>query len=357
MATKGYGSYRGRSRLRTFLMVLIGALLVLLVLLLAAFFILEPHIIYSADGIRVDLSFLQGKGGGETPGVPESAPPLDLATPEPTLAPTPEPAPVFHGVLLPAAALYDGTARSQMDAVGGNAVIFDMKPDEGTLAYISELPLAVDAGACAEDGAINAAIRLLNTEEELYTVARVSCFRDNTVPRRNMALALRSSAGNWRDGGNYRWLNAVNPQARAYVVGVCVELAQLGFDELLLDNCAFPTQGRINTIRANEGYSAEALVPSAEAFFEELESALADYPEIKISVMSSGGVLGGTGEDSSGQTPELLAQYAWRVWTPEGLEQEEAYAAELARLGVERERLVCAAGEVRPVERSWAVWE
>ena len=140
---------------------------------------------------------------------------------------------------LAAPALYDGTAQSQVDEAGANAAVFDMKSDEGALAYISQLELALDAKVSASDGAINAAIQLLNTGE-LYTVARISCFRDNTVPRSNMPMAVKTTAGNWRDKGNYRWLSPANPEARAYVIGVCVELAGLGFD-------LFKLQGRLDS--------------------------------------------------------------------------------------------------------------
>lgn len=56
-------------------------------------------------------------------------------------------------------------------------------------------------GVSPADPAINGAIRGLNAGE-LYTVARVSCFRDNAIPRADMSLGIKSSAGNWRDEGD-----------------------------------------------------------------------------------------------------------------------------------------------------------
>ena len=46
----GYGSYRGRSKLRTFLTVVIVILLVVLLLAVAAFFLLQKYIVYTDDG-------------------------------------------------------------------------------------------------------------------------------------------------------------------------------------------------------------------------------------------------------------------------------------------------------------------
>ena len=64
MAAKGYGTYHGRSRLRTALKVVIVLLVVLLVLAVATLLLMDGHIVYSSDGIRLDLPFVQ-KGGAE----------------------------------------------------------------------------------------------------------------------------------------------------------------------------------------------------------------------------------------------------------------------------------------------------
>ena len=50
MRRNGYDSYRGRSRFRTVMKVLIGVLLVVLVLAVAALIWLEPYLGYSAGG-------------------------------------------------------------------------------------------------------------------------------------------------------------------------------------------------------------------------------------------------------------------------------------------------------------------
>ena len=306
MRRNSYDSYHGRNRFATFLKILIAILLVLLVVVLAALFFLEPYIVYSADGVRLELPFFQEK---EDPEPEVSAPPVVVSTVQPTE--TPEPEFQFRGVLLDRAALYDGTAGQQVEQAGANAAIFDMKADDGSLGYISQQTLAQESQVSAGDQAINAAILLLN-EKEVYTVARVSCFRDNTVPREHGSISIPKSSGNWRDGDSYRWLSPASQEARAYVVGICRELAELGFDEILLDNCGFPTQGSLNSIRTGDNYDPENLTGPLELFFQELEAALADYPEVTVSVVSSAQVLSGQ-SDSSGQTLPLLEQYAGRV--------------------------------------------
>ena len=119
MRRNGYDSYHGRSRVRTFLKVLIVLLLVVLAVAVGALLWLEPYIDYSANGIKINLPFFQQKEPAPATGAP-----VVVTTPEPT--PTPEPEEDFRGILLPNSALYDGTAAQRVEAAGATAALFDM---------------------------------------------------------------------------------------------------------------------------------------------------------------------------------------------------------------------------------------
>ena len=306
-----YNSYRGRSRFATGVKVLVAVLALALLAALAALFFLEPYIVYSSDGVRLELPFFQKEDPPEEPGrvVVETAP----VSPSPS--PTPETEESFRAVLLDRSALTDGTAAEQTAAAGAGAAIFDMKADDGTLAYPSRLPLALEMGASG-GAADRDALSALNGGE-LYTVARVACFRDNTAPRWRNSMALRTAQGNWRDATDTRWLSIRSPAAREYVTGVCRELAELGFDELLLDCCGFPTRGDMDRLLPGENYDPADLTGPVEDFFTELEAALADFPDLRISVVTNSNVLAGQA-DGTGQTLELLEKYDVRLLAPEG---------------------------------------
>ena len=350
MRTNGYGSYRGRSRMRTFLKVLLVLLVILLVLLVAAFFLLEPYMVYSSDGLHLRLPFSQ-QGQEETPPVQPSAS-LPLVVVDPTPTPTPEPE-AIHAVLLPRTALYDGTAARQVEEAGANAAVFDMKADDGSLGYVSALPLALEAGTSDANPAINAAVQLLNTEG-LDTVARVSCFRDDAVPYHDNTTSIRTSAGNWRDADGIRWLSPNLQNARDYVAGVCAELAALGFDEILLDNCAWPTSGSLDYILRGDTYPADGLSESLGIFYAQVREALSDYPEVKISMTAGAAVLTGDQEDAGGQTMALLAQYADRVWAP-AAEGEADYDRAMAGAGMQAWQLVTITEDALNADKSWAI--
>lgn len=350
MRTRRYDSYRGRGRLRTFLKVLIVILLIVLILAVAAFFLLDRSLVVSADGYRLNLPFFQRETEpSSTPLPSDSGGGLPLVVESPT-APQPTPTPELEhmrGVLLPHTALYDGTAAEQVEAAGANAAIFDMKADDGSLGYISRLALAEQAGVSEENPAINAAIRGLNAGE-LYTVARVSCFRDNAVPYSDNTTSVRSSAGNWRDSAGIRWLSPGRASAREYVAGVCAELAELGFDEIVLDYAGYPTDGELDRIVRNETYDPQDLSGPVEEFYALVAQALEPYPQVRLSIVTSRSVLSGE-DDQSGQTLELLEQYAQRVWT--ALPEDGIYQSAADRLPV-----VWITDAVLENTDNWAVW-
>lgn len=310
MRRNGYDPYHGRSRGRTVLKVLIGVLLVLLVVSIAALFFLEPYIHYSIDGVRLELPFFQG--AEEDPDPPTDTVPIQVATPSPS--PTPEPETDYRGVLLPVSALSDGTALTQAEAAGATTVLFEMKSIDGTLAFETQSAL----GTARDTDGGNETIAQF-TAGETETAAWLSCFRDNALPRVDRSLSIHSSGGNWWDDQQVRWCSPMSERMRSYITDLCRELAELGFDELVLDNCSFPNRGGTSAILSDDNYDPAALTETMETFFQELDAALTDYPDIQVSVVTSLTVLNG-GSDGSGLTLALLKQYADRVFVevPEG---------------------------------------
>ncbi len=353
---RGYGSYRGYGGFRTFLKMLIALLALALVVMGAAYFYLRQFAVMTDDGIRYEIPFLQPK---ESPS--PSLPPVIITSPSPTPTPTPTPEPVappLRAVALPRAALYDGTAEVLVEEAGGNAALFDMKGDDGTLGYLSNLDLAKTVRASDSNPAINAAIKAL-TGGALYTVARVSCFKDNTTPYQDTSLAVKTNSGyNWKDAGGDRWASPASAAMRQYLTDLCVELARLGFDEILLDNAGYPTQGRLDYIKVGEAYDKSRFASSMDEFYQQVREALAAYPEVKLSIRTTEGALSGS-DILSGQTPANLAASADRVWVTPPTDDGVDYAALLTAAGLEdaRDKLVLTTPQAGEGEASWAILE
>ena len=62
--------------------------------------------------------------------------------------------------------------RQGLEEAGGNAVVVNMKPDDGTLNW--------EQGKSIDEGGVNAALWRMNSTG-YYTVARISCFRDEAA--------------------------------------------------------------------------------------------------------------------------------------------------------------------------------
>ena len=125
------------------------------------------------------------------------------------------------------------------------------------------------------------------------------------------SVALRASYGNWRDELGLRWLDPSGDDAQAYVAGLCGELAQLGFDEIVLECCAFPTQGNLEALAWREGYDPSQAGEETAAFLEQVRAQTEPY-DTRVSVRIQAGAL--SGEDGSGLSPQLLEQQADRIW-------------------------------------------
>lgn len=351
----GYDTYRGRSPLRIFLKVVAILLAAVLILGVLALVFLGRYIVVSADGVRFVF-----------PWAAADPPPLssvEIITPQPTelVVVTPElPQDQWlQAVTLPTSALTDGTALRQVTEAGATAAIFDMKTDEGDLNYVSGLDLAAKAKTTAQDPALNGAIRTLNQTEDLYTVARVSCFKDDKLSNAEKSLNILTNSGyRWTDPAGLHWSSPTNEAVRDYLTSVCLELAELGFDELVLDHAGYPTQGNLGYIKKGSAYDPEALDSVISAFYRQVREALAQaYPDVKLSIITTEGALNGT-DLLSGQTAENLTASAHRVWCAPPQQEGSDYGAVLAAAGMENPstHLVSLVTEPGPQDQSWAVW-
>ena len=315
----GYGGYRGRTTLNDILRWIAAGLAVLVGLVLVGLLVGQRFIVFTDEGLRLSLPFstreeqpslepgdvsvvIQPSGSGSTG---ETQPPEESVVPED---------PALAALELPLEAVLDGTALQQLEAAGANALILEMKNPEGQLAWQSEQPMAVQAKVNSTKADINETLTQWN-QGDVYTIARVCCFRDNTLPYQRNAVALRATYGNWRDELGLRWLDPDNADARTYLAQLCGELARLGFDEILLECCAFPTQGNREAILQGGSFAHGDFSLAAEAFLKQVDEMLEPYNTV-LGIRVERTCL--TGEDVlSGLTAEGLEAHADRLWMEE----------------------------------------
>ena len=314
---RGYGTYRGRATATDWLRTAAAVLFVLVLLAGAGLMFGQKYIIYTDNGLRLDLPFLRE----DTPEQPEE----DLGDvtvvvePQEPEVPVEPPKPPLRAVALPLASVMDGTALEQARAQEANAIVLDMKDDLGRLGYVSALSQAAHAGANVQGAEINEAIRAL-AAEDITLIARVSCFRDRLLAG-DVTYAIESNSGKrWIDYESVRWSNPAKEGVRSYLTQIAGELAALGFDEIVLEHWGYPNaqEGQLGYIKKGAHYDPEQLDSVITQFLGEMQDAL-EETETVLSLRGPAAVLEGA-QDQSGCTLEQLAGLEGRIWleNPQG---------------------------------------
>ena len=327
VASKGYQNYRGRRLTRDKLLI---ALLVLILLGACLFLAAQRFIVYNDDGsMRLELPFLQLDlpmllpEQEETDPPPEEEPPqtVDLvieppAEPaEPEAEPEPEPPAFGERRLVELEALpADAPALAEtLSAAGANGFLCRVRDNTGRIFFSTPTgqEKAVSAGEAETEQ-----LRVLCAAEGV-AAARFNCFHDSYYAFVNMAAAAicQSSGYVWYDNMSYFWLDPAKEQARSYVTSLAVECAQMGFDELLLEEMHYPTAGKLQKIsyQNNTIGKTDALV----LFLTELKAALEPYG-IRLSLLLGEDLLNAGSNAESGQDLAALLPLVDAVYTVTG---------------------------------------
>ena len=313
------GGYRGRRTITDILRFIAIALAVVVVLVLAGVFYLQKYLVYSDDGVRLELPpFLELFRHGEEPegsaGSVTLPDPEDISLIEQPGGSQSEPEPQSDGaaVTLTVEEVLNGSASARLEELQAEALVLEMKDQMGRLGWSSAERIAGQSGV---NGPAEAGEGLSRWNGgEVYTIARVHCFRDDTVPYYRNPLALRWAGNdwNWRDELGLRWTSPAQEEVRAYNAALCGELAAMGFDEIVLEEFYFPIGGKLDTIRRGESYNPSQFTAQVEDFLTRVRAAVEPYGT-KISLRVGRSTLEG-GETASGVTPQLLEEYAHRIW-------------------------------------------
>ena len=331
----GYRGYQGRGGASTFLKILVCILAILVV---------------GGGGYLLALN----NGGalpswlpqGQTTDTPQT-PVSDTTTqapdpsdaPEPSPTPSQEPEEEIRAVNVTVDQLLDGSAQTLAQQAGCNAVAVQVKGEWGKVQWPSQVSLARQLGTVSTTQSLNQALSAL-AAQDIYLVARVDCFRDQALSAANVGSSLLMTRGSnrWYDSKGMSWVSPVNTQVRQYLTELCVELSQMGFDELVLDSAYFPDQGEVHVLAQSTNYP-DTRTTVVEQFWQELTQAL-EGTEVRLSAQVRGDSLV-EGGITSGMTPQLLDQYAQRVWVTldEGTTQTQVSSV-LTQAGMDTTQLL-----------------
>ena len=123
-----------------------------------------------------------------------------------------------------------------------NALVIDLKGDRGLVPSRSAIALATQVGAqrviTIRD--LPALVRDLR-QRGVYTIARIVVFKDDLLALGRPALAEHKRDGSiFRDREGLAWSNPYSPDVWNYNIGIAVEAAKAGFDEIQFDYVRLP---------------------------------------------------------------------------------------------------------------------
>jgi hypothetical protein len=127
-----------------------------------------------------------------------------------------------------------------------NAMIIDVKEDEGRVTYRSAIPLVreVKADAVTFISDIDGMIQTLN-EHHVYTIARIVCFKDPYLAGRKLDWAMHRKNGSiWSDSKGVVWIDPYRKEVWDYNIAIAKEAAKKGFKEIQFDYVRFPDNGK-----------------------------------------------------------------------------------------------------------------
>lgn len=335
----GYSEYRGRGGgVRTVLLFIIALLVVLLIAGVAFMTFIDLE--YTDNGMIIHWPWLEEN----PPPPPIASDPLEVVSDlidvstEPTLevdpTPTPSPEPRYEAigaVTVTTSQLRSGTAAQAVAAAGGTALVVEMKDRYGNLAWQSQAPLAANLGTNADDNLTAQAVQTLSQTTGLHLAARIQCFRDPVLAR-NWVGPIMTRGGNvWFDKFGLSWTSPANEQTVEYLSTLCQELADMGFDEIVLDCAGYPNSGEVNVLATSDNRPENLTVP-VSAFLERVSGELAER-NVTMSVYTDEPLTPGNAV-LSGLTADVLANHAGRVWLDSGVSAEQ-YNALLTAAGWE----------------------
>ena len=162
------------------------------------------------------------------------------------------------------------------------------------------------------------------------TIARMSCFLDPIAARADVeGMGLKNTGGYiFYDGNNGNWLDPSKPAARQYLCTLAAELAQQGFDEILLTDVGYPTVGKLDKI----DYNGADRAASIRLFLEELRSALGEYG-VAVSIELPPEVITSGADDTAGLVLSDIAPLVDRVYAVTTVDQIPALEAAVSAAG------------------------
>lgn len=130
-----------------------------------------------------------------------------------------------------------------------NAMVIDVKSDDGYITFDVDVPIAKETGATSRVGIrdINGLMDKLR-ENNIYPIARIVAFKDPYLAEKRPDFAIKNQDGSIFRSKGIAWVNPYNEAVWDYVVDISKEAAKVGFKEIQFDYIRFDTTAGMKSV-------------------------------------------------------------------------------------------------------------
>ncbi|MCX5782764.1 MAG: putative glycoside hydrolase, partial [Elusimicrobia bacterium] len=117
-------------------------------------------------------------------------------------------------------------------------------------------------------------IEYLN-DNDIYTIARIVVFKDNTIIKKRQDWAVKDKSGNvWKDHSGNTWADPYNREVWDYNLNIAEKALELGFSEIQFDYLRFPSDGNTRNCVYSQAHSSITASQALTGFLEEANKRL-----------------------------------------------------------------------------------
>lgn len=123
-----------------------------------------------------------------------------------------------------------------------NTVVVDVKNDSGEITWSMENPMVRELDASVRFIPDMKAFLEEMKAHNIYTIARIVCFKDPVLAAARPELAMTTPNGTIiTDSNGLAWVNPYRQEVWDYLISISVSAADIGFDEIQYDYVRFAT--------------------------------------------------------------------------------------------------------------------
>lgn len=136
-----------------------------------------------------------------------------------------------------------------MQASGMNLAVLHAKDPHGRLFWNAVNRSALAMNAPVDNPGLETAVKDLK-QKGIWTAAKVDVFQDSLLVKNHPELGVRDSqtGGLWADRKGLHWANPYDKRVWEYNIKLCLELIEIGVDEIQFDYIRFPSDGDMTRI-------------------------------------------------------------------------------------------------------------